>query len=543
MVASQLRFLVAKTGMTDALVSLADTFVQDGGWPEGWAGVLGAIRSVNKEKAQDDIAALELLAERLRPQSLTDRITCYVTPQAWSALDLAELDFDEEHDYAAAENEINRICREIGTEIAADLDLLEQHASQLADAKSYRVSAVVSTIGEHVQDIDGAWEIIRDARPTNGDDDSYIIQAMFVNGLARQNREAAEAILDAALEDEAQHKNLIPMQVGVTLNAPGIERIIAATKLPTVPINAFARLQYNVDWQAQPAADFCRVLRAVADRENGFDIAFGILEVFAHRDKLKQEAIDPAVQEVAKELLFALPFDEKRRDKGHGVARVISTFLQAEDSAVATELCSKLLDAFATYAIYAGSYNEVVKALATKFPTIVLDILLERAADAQDRGYLFLTSRIGRVNHAASIDPDTMFGWAEEKPVSRYEALAHVVPIWEKIDGTSEDVTDLDEFSGALRWTETAKRLIRSAPDPIAILNTLLGRFRPSGWSGSLAAILEGRLPLLETMARDDDPRFAAWAKAAIPTYKREIENQREWEARDSRERDERFEW
>lgn len=543
MVASQLRFLVAKTGMIDGLVGLVDAFVQDRGWPEGWAGVLGAIRSVNKEKAQDDIATLELLAERLRPQSLADRITCYVTPQAWSSLDLAELDFDEEHDYTAAENEIGRICKAIGAEIAADLDLLEKHASQLAEAKSYRVSTVVSTIGEHVQDIDKAWQIIRETPPTNEGDDPYVIQAMFVNGLARQNRAAAEAILDAALQDEAQHKNLIPMQVGVTLNAAGIERIVAATKLPTVPTNALARLQYNVDWKALPAADFCRIVRAIIDRENGFEIAFGILEVFAHRDKSDKEPIDPTIREVAIELLSILPFDEKRRDNGHGIARVISTFLQPDDIAVARELCSKLLEAFATYAIYAGSYNDVVKALAAKFPTIVLDILLERAANAQDRGYLFLTSRIGKVNHAATIDPDTMFDWAEEKPASRYEALAYVVPIWEKVDGTAVEVTDFDEHSGALRWTETAKRLINSAPDPIVILDTLFKRFRPSGWSGSLATILESRLPLLEIMAGSDDPRLVDWARSAIPNYKKNIESQREWEARDSRERDERFEW
>lgn len=543
MVASQLRLLAANTAISDPLINLVEAFIEDGGWPEGWAGTLGALRSVNREQRQEDVAALEKLAERLKPRSLKDRIICYVSPQAWSGLDVAELDFEYERDYQAAEDEISRICRGIGAELAADLNLLKQHASQLADAKSYRVSAVVSTIGELVQDIDAAWDILRKARPTKEGDETFIIQAMFVNGLARQNRAAAEAILDTALMDKAQHVDLVPMQVSVPLNANGIERIIAATMLPTVPLNAFARLQHNVDWRTQPAADFCRVVRAIADREHGFAIAFGILEAFAYRDKSKNDEIDPAIREVAKELLSILPFDEKRSEKGHSIARTITTFLQEGDDAVAENLCIKLLNAFATYAIYAGSYHEVVKALAGKFPIIVLDILLERAADAQDRSYLFSTSRIGRINHTANIDPDIMFAWAEKKPSSRYEALAHVVSIWEKIDGAPEEAQDLDEVSGALRWTETAKRLIQSAPDQIAVLNAFLQRFRPSGWSGSLAAILESRLPLLESLAAENDPGIRDWALARISTYKSEIEHQRDWEARDARERDERFEW
>ncbi|MNR46123.1 hypothetical protein D3C85_1650510 [compost metagenome] len=86
-------------------------------------------------------------------------------------------------------------------------------------------------------------------------------------------------------------------------------------------------------------------------------------------------------------------------------------------------------------------------------------------------------------------------------------------------------------------------KLIRGAPDPVAVLGEFAAHFRPSGWSGSLADILSRREALLVGLADDPDQRIREWAKTAIPTLREEVEKARQWEANLDRERDERFDW
>ena len=84
---------------------------------------------------------------------------------------------------------------------------------------------------------------------------------------------------------------------------------------------------------------------------------------------------------------------------------------------------------------------------------------------------------------------------------------------------------------------------IREASDPVEVLNALVRRLRPSSWSGSLADTYEKRLPLLETLARESDPRISTWAQERVPAFREEMKKIRVAEASEDRRRDEKFEW
>lgn len=62
------------------------------------------------------------------------------------------------------------------------------------------------------------------------------------------------------------------------------------------------------------------------------------------------------------------------------------------------------------------------------------------------------------------------------------------------------------------------------------------------GWSGSLTAVLESRMPLLTTLVADEDPQVSGWARDAAASFANDIERARQWEAEQARDRDQRFE-
>src|SRR5439155_17296729 len=116
-VASQFRFLVGAVAI-DNLIAVANKFANDGGWPQGRAGVQGAVRELRDVDRNDEAVKLKALEVKLRPGSLSDRIASYVLPPEWGALDVAEIDLADEKKSESARNQITTICEGIGAELA-----------------------------------------------------------------------------------------------------------------------------------------------------------------------------------------------------------------------------------------------------------------------------------------------------------------------------------------------------------------------------------------------------------------------------------------
>ena len=62
-------------------------------------------------------------------------------------------------------------------------------------------------------------------------------------------------------------------------------------------------------------------------------------------------------------------------------------------------------------------------------------------------------------------------------------------------------------------------------------------------WSGSRAEIMSSRLPLLETLKAHGNPAIAKWAAKTSQWLAASVAKEREYESKDRRDRDERFEW
>jgi hypothetical protein len=139
-----------------------------------------------------------------------------------------------------------------------------------------------------------------------------------------------------------------------------------------------------------------------------------------------------------------------------------------------------------------------------------------------------------RSNRACPLDvmpDDVWIAWAAQKPESRYELLAQVMRF--------PHAGDEDRVGG---WSRAAMRLIEVAPEPEKVLDRFLQRFRPNGWSGSLADTLATRAPLIEALKQHSKAEIAAWANKQAPAFAAGIDRQRAQEAAEDRARDQAFE-
>jgi hypothetical protein len=129
------------------------------------------------------------------------------------------------------------------------------------------------------------------------------------------------------------------------------------------------------------------------------------------------------------------------------------------------------------------------------------------------------------------IPAETLLAWCRAAPATRFLTASRIItPVTGGADGA------------AAQWTPAAQGLLEQAPDRAAVLDQFLSRFRPRGWSGSLAAILDSRAALLLALGEHHDRHFAEHAMRAHANLQLQITAERQWETKLHRDRDERFE-
>ena len=124
---------------------------------------------------------------------------------------------------------------------------------------------------------------------------------------------------------------------------------------------------------------------------------------------------------------------------------------------------------------------------------------------------------------------EVLLHWCDEQAQTRYVAMANVIPSFQPTK------------DGAPQWTRIALQFLERAPGPGAVLQQFTAQFTPStGWSGSLASILEANAALLDQL--DAFPALQKNIKQEKDRLQQWVSGQRSRETARDRQRDERFE-
>jgi hypothetical protein len=192
-----------------------------------------------------------------------------------------------------------------------------------------------------------------------------------------------------------------------------------------------------------------------------------------------------------------------------------------------------LKKAVANREVYAFSQSELLKSLFKAQPGVALDELLGGDDAERKLGRQIITDASHHhANPLALVPLDVLVTWCDRKPNEHYPFMASVIPVFE---GKQDQPSPLG-------WSAAALAILDKAPDRVAALRQFVGRFRPRSWSGSRAAAMETRLPLLRQLETHADSDVATFAKADGARLRKEIDQERERETKDDKANDERFE-
>ena len=517
-------------GTSRALDSLARRIAAAGFWREGWLAVKLALAMGKREAASADLELLKALEIELRPENLIDQVRALVLGESSGTFDLDE----NSDDAAAAINRGDVIAKALGEQVAADAAAFAGLLFELLKG-GRRAWQFGEGLCAAAADRRLMWSRLA-ASLARLPVDSRNPQVMrgFVAHAATVDRALADELLDASLADPLLSPFLPWLQSAVDLDQMGIARLKDGLVRGGIPVGSFRALMYGGITGSAPADDLALLLLEVAARPGGWRVAIEILDMRCFSDDSAKRPHEERLLSAGRELLRNSQFDGEGSGNEHRVGGVVEKCLAGDGGpAVASELAARLKRAVASNDTYALDQLDVISALLKTQPHSTLDAFFEGDERSRRAGTALFDHLDGhRTNPLNFVARTDLVAWCQADAPVRFALLAESVDL-------SAPALDGD---GSPRWSEQARTLLEACPTPEAVLEGLVGRFRPRSWRGSRAAVMEANGRLLDDLPAPLLPRLATFAAQARERLAVEVEEERQLETRLDRADDERFE-
>jgi hypothetical protein len=524
-----------RVGMVDEIVTLADAFHAHGGWPSGWIGVRRAMRMYKEKMPEAIFAKLSKLEERLRPNDLAGMIRSYALSPEWGALDIAELEDDEEDNPIRARERIYEVCNDLGQQLVKDPAQFAAMLPEILLSDSPKTFALGRGFASGCVSLTECWKKLRAtflAQPKEKRRAQTL--AGFLMSARTRAPEETDCFFDNVIADPELHPYLVYWLISAGHDTRDFERLMKAAELDTVAVSLFANLASGRAHETLNDEQFGKLMKALTARPDSPVVVTEILGMRVFGIRSDKQPVSELIKTIGRDFLAHIEFGQNSSRLGHMLGQIVeASFDKPEYEHEARAFCGRILAAIKAYRLYAMDIGDVIEALTKVNPLAVLDILVEQAVEDEDVGRApFEALRSNRPCPLDSIAPDVWLGWAAAKPGTRFAYVAQVIGFSQGID---------DEVSKG--WSAAAEQIINAAPDPAKVLNVFMERFEPTGgWVGSLADIMASRSPMIEALTHHRRPEVAAWANENIAKFNDRIARKREWETSQNRSRHETFE-
>ncbi|MDP4025168.1 hypothetical protein Q8W71_21280 [Methylobacterium sp. NEAU 140] len=505
-----------------------------GFWHAGWDAVRLTRISLRDEISSDTLADLAALEDLLRPRSLVDRVRSLVLGSDGRGSHLDHWDAVDEDDAAATQRRAAAIER-LAAEVLADDEAFQALLPELAGGSGDDLC----TFGESMARTAGAprtvWRALVEQTGAVCDP-SLVVLRCFLSGLQRRDAGLADALLDEAIEDPVLACWFPHLQGGLPLDDAALTRLHRALDAGVAPIWLFSILAYGGACNDLTEAQLKLLLLRIADAEGGDAVARRILYMRLHADRRANREVGRPLAEVGRAFLSAVRFvrEDRRTERDDRELALIARVFLADEAGrvIARDLSRALMYAISSNSMSSYPYDDLIRALMAVQPIEALNALLSGNEIQRTRIIHELRKhpRPGK-SLMSGVPDEVVIAWCDHAPAERYPLAATFTQLFTRPRDTTR-----------LAWTDLALRLLSGASDPVAVFDVIIERLRPNEWSGSLAAEMQIRLDLLDSLDIAALPVLSGPLETARLAFGSRIERERRRERERERERNSRFE-
>jgi len=492
------RSLWVGAGLSNEISAAGKELLMIDGWPEGWLGIRSILQYDKDQISEESCQELHNLEQLLAPRDLKTKILARVLACGSCADDLDESGGDAE-DFTTRYHRSEQVAEDLGKAAAFENDLLSQ---LLPDLLNQSTNGKVYNFGFGAgQKVPNTAKLLIQARQIVGSAKqgsvSLIFLRGFISGWNKVKPEEVTAFLDDAYSDEVWGKWFPELQLRVDLDDAGYERLLKSLELGKTPIWQYQYLSGGID--SLTIGQLVSLTNEIASKpEGGLDVAINLLTMAIYNANKYDTAYRHDLAAACISFLEKLDWSRLQSDRGnidYHMNKIIEFGLAVCGS---DEDVAQILHDLATYERsqsrkYSSGIGKLLAPFFKYFPEQTLDAIYVADEDGEFNTALRIVSRLDSDRQETAIRKvplETLINWCEISPEDRYLFAAQTCRLIEKA------ATD-GETAAGLVLSAVAIRVLACARDKQKVLQIFIGRFYPSSWTGSLAAILREKILLL----------------------------------------------
>lgn len=535
------RALWVGAGLSKEISAAGKELLLIDGWPEGWLGIRSILQYDKDKISEESFQELQNLEQFLAPRELKTKIGARVLARGFFVDDMDE-DGDDSEDPSSKYRRAEQEAENLGKAAAFDNNLLSEllpdllHHSTNSKVYNFGLGA-----GQEVHDaaklLDQARQIVGCASPGSV---SLIFLRGFISGWHKVKPGEVSAFLDEACGDAVWGKWFPELQLRVDLDDVGYERIIKSLELGKTPIWQYKYLGMCRATDPLKVDKIYALVDQIASKpEGGLEVAIDLLAMVIHCANEKDDVYRRDLVAICLYFLERLDWAEIQKDNGR-IDYDINKILEFGLAACSSEnIVSKILNNLLGFERsesrrFSSGIGKLLAPFFKYYPKQALDAVYVADDDGLFHTALRIVSRLDNDRQESAIRKvplDTLIKWCEISPEDRYTFAAQTCRLFEKTSSNGGESTT------GLVLSEDAIRVLAGARNKHAVLHIFIDRFHPSGWTGSLAAILRERIPLLTKLNPTGDEKLKGEIEQAeVRIRKQIIEEEAREETRERRQ-------
>jgi hypothetical protein len=529
--------LWADAGCFYFLESIVRKYGADGKWPSIWMSIKRTIHYNGKKHTPELLLKIKELERLAAPIDLYSEIEAYALTNTWDHVEMRSGDFTENSE------KIHGKIEKLGELAVSEPDYLEKLAPRLW--------------GQH---IDALWPFGKGLAKGSSDQratfdtlvqlmkkqELQLIQTIlfrgFIAGVHEDNPRLSRILQESVLVVPELKPYFVDI-LSVTPIAPwGAKRLIELALAGELEAWRFQQISNGRTHEFICDDDLSKLLGALNDLADGVFVTIEILRMRFFIDKDSKYCPSNRLRSVGRLAilkLLSLHRDEISRHQSYSLDSVIEECLSepATENEI-RDIVSLLCDGVETFRLYSFELENIIAYLVRTYPEYVLDRVFIDSKNSEQLMYLLFKDRVNRSGSPLNLAPiERVLDWCNGNQ-DRIQKVAGAVSAYTTLDRESQLLDNPKKVALSGHITS----LLNAAEDSVAIVETIFSRSFPSSWSDSLANILEVRSKAFAELLNHDSSKVQDIAKDKLSLLNRRVREEKEREAEENNQREQRFE-
>lgn len=507
------RGLWSDARMHDVLTDASRELAAVDGWPDGWIGIRNTLHWDKERLDSTSMDQLRVLEQELAPRELLAIIKAKVLSRGTFGADLddeCEQGDSEPNSVVAWYYKAQKEAEMLGKAAAFDADALADLTPYVSNAKStdksWHFGFGIGQAAASTQEIlDRTKQVVLEIGLDG-------LNSLFVRGLVagwhKTKPSEAAAFLECALTDEVWGRIFPELQVAIGIDTAAHGRLIRCIQVGKAPAWQFKYLGMGRATDPLSVDQIASLITPLATNPDGgllaaIDVLYMVIHCTDTKGDQYREELRTYCLKLVSEIDWSL-VDLANQNFLHHLERVIEYAL---DSSESQKAAPKILERLIKQEClvnrnYHRRLGNVLLPFFKKCPIQTLDAVYTKDGDGDLTRMLAIQLDRHGDTAIGVVPAEVLLEWCRVSPEDRCVFAAQTCKLFGRLspdEGSDETVLGI---------SNTAAALLVLAPDKKRVLETLVSRFHPNSWSGSLAAIMRQRLQYLDDLNPTGDPEL-----------------------------------